>query len=135
MYSMIYCNLLYLLLFFFVTFFFFFKQKTAYEMRISDWSSDVCSSDLHVVQLVLAGLQLGRILFVLVAQLGDVGVPEQRVVVEVHLGVERHDVAGTGHHQRVDLHQRGVELDERLVDRGDELDRRDRKSTRLNSSH
>src|SRR3546814_12067545 len=28
--------------------FFFFKQKTAYEMRISDWSSDVCSSDLIV---------------------------------------------------------------------------------------
>src|SRR3546814_1166169 len=26
---------------------FFFKQKTAYELRISDWSSDVCSSDLH----------------------------------------------------------------------------------------
>src|SRR3546814_5999327 len=31
-----------------VWFFFFFKQKTAYEMRISDWSSDVCSSDLAV---------------------------------------------------------------------------------------
>src|SRR3546814_9929167 len=30
----------------FTFFFFFFKQKTAYEMRISDWSSDVCSSDL-----------------------------------------------------------------------------------------
>src|SRR3546814_7946230 len=30
----------------FSVFFFFFKQKTAYEMRISDWSSDVCSSDL-----------------------------------------------------------------------------------------
>src|SRR3546814_8400104 len=30
----------------FLFFFFFFKQKTAYEMRISDWSSDVCSSDL-----------------------------------------------------------------------------------------
>src|SRR3546814_7171154 len=30
----------------FFVFFFFFKQKTAYEMRISDWSSDVCSSDL-----------------------------------------------------------------------------------------
>src|SRR3546814_8218566 len=29
-----------------IIFFFFFKQKTAYEMRISDWSSDVCSSDL-----------------------------------------------------------------------------------------
>src|SRR3546814_7789899 len=31
-----------------VCLFFFFKQKTAYEMRISDWSSDVCSSDLRV---------------------------------------------------------------------------------------
>src|SRR3546814_4982816 len=30
---------------------FFFKQKTAYEMRISDWSSDVCSSDLQVDRL------------------------------------------------------------------------------------
>src|SRR3546814_9791600 len=30
----------------FFVLFFFFKQKTAYEMRISDWSSDVCSSDL-----------------------------------------------------------------------------------------
>src|SRR3546814_6689089 len=30
----------------FLSVFFFFKQKTAYEMRISDWSSDVCSSDL-----------------------------------------------------------------------------------------
>src|SRR3546814_3150918 len=29
--------------------FFFFKQKTAYEMRISDWSSDVCSSDLWLM--------------------------------------------------------------------------------------
>src|SRR3546814_9966832 len=29
--------------------FFFFKQKTAYEMRISDWSSDVCSSDLSIL--------------------------------------------------------------------------------------
>src|SRR3546814_6042112 len=32
----------------FTVFFFFFKQKTAYEMRISDWSSDVCSSDLQI---------------------------------------------------------------------------------------
>src|SRR3546814_6795273 len=38
-----------------VYFFFFFKQKTAYEMRISDWSSDVCSSDLaHMAQLAAA---------------------------------------------------------------------------------
>src|SRR3546814_2119392 len=32
-----------------IKFFFFFKQKTAYEMRISDWSSDVCSSDLRAI--------------------------------------------------------------------------------------
>src|SRR3546814_10655302 len=31
--------------------FFFFKQKTSYEMRISDWSSDVCSSDLQYVRV------------------------------------------------------------------------------------
>src|SRR3546814_12937503 len=47
--------------------FFFFKQKTAYEMRISDWSSDVCSSDLIVervvgrqrVLILLIGLEFG----------------------------------------------------------------------------
>src|SRR3546814_9492162 len=36
--------------------FFFFKQKTAYEMRISDWSSDVCSSDLDEETLSLPRL-------------------------------------------------------------------------------
>src|SRR3546814_17189163 len=36
--------------------FFFFKQKTAYEMRISDWSSDVCSSDLNVPEDPHCGL-------------------------------------------------------------------------------
>src|SRR3546814_5000936 len=34
-----------------VIYLFFFKQKTAYEMRISDWSSDVCSSDLRMAPL------------------------------------------------------------------------------------
>src|SRR3546814_6791600 len=41
-YYLIVCCLSLLIMFIF----FFFKQKTAYEMRISDWSSDVCSSDL-----------------------------------------------------------------------------------------
>src|SRR3546814_2655861 len=41
--SCIYINLVLLVLIIF-----FFKQKTAYEMRISDWSSDVCSSDLYI---------------------------------------------------------------------------------------
>src|SRR3546814_8202606 len=39
----------------FLCFFFFFKQKTAYEMRISDWSSDVCSSDLTCAYAFSAG--------------------------------------------------------------------------------
>src|SRR3546814_3958785 len=39
-------------------FFFFFKQKTAYEMRISDWSSDVCSSDLTKTQRWSRGIVL-----------------------------------------------------------------------------
>src|SRR3546814_4227718 len=46
----------------FVVLFFVFKQKTAYEMRISDWSSDVCSSDLRLIDAVAADLypQFGR---------------------------------------------------------------------------
>src|SRR3546814_4192169 len=42
------CFFVFIVLYFF---FFFFKQKTAYEMRISDWSSDVCSSDLGAPDL------------------------------------------------------------------------------------
>src|SRR3546814_6545903 len=38
-------------------FLFFFKQKTAYEMRISDWSSDVCSSDLKISAITAATRQ------------------------------------------------------------------------------
>src|SRR3546814_8308652 len=47
--------------------FFFFKQKTAYEMRISDWSSDVCSSDLST-----------RVLRQIVAAKGSCGRPRGR---------------------------------------------------------
>src|SRR3546814_15750715 len=52
-----------------IIFFFFFKQKTAYEMRISDWSSDVCSSDLmaraqgvNTGGMILAGMALSNAL-------------------------------------------------------------------------
>src|SRR3546814_3460557 len=44
-----------------VYFFFFFKQKTAYEMRISDWSSDVCSSDLEQQQVGFHGKGAGEL--------------------------------------------------------------------------
>src|SRR3546814_1681412 len=40
-------------------FFLFFKQKTAYEMRISDWSSDVCSSDLSIVEHLIDHTECG----------------------------------------------------------------------------
>src|SRR3546814_4386645 len=41
--------------------FFFFKQKTAYEMRISDWSSDVCSSDLRAIWIQRFDLKAGAL--------------------------------------------------------------------------
>src|SRR3546814_4463296 len=49
-----------------VVVFFFFKQKTAYEMRISDWSSDVCSSDLAdlVARLGVERAQTSGIIFI-----------------------------------------------------------------------
>src|SRR3546814_9781774 len=52
------CIHLIVLVFLFCVCFFFFKQKTAYEMRISDWSSDVCSSDLLHECLVDARLDV-----------------------------------------------------------------------------
>src|SRR3546814_8791503 len=48
-------HLVYFVVYVFV--FFFFKQKTAYEMRISDWSSDVCSSDLRGHPAAMRGSQ------------------------------------------------------------------------------
>src|SRR3546814_4533465 len=54
---------------------FVFKQKTAYEMRISDWSSDVCSSDLLKDAVSMAGMQLylnsGAPSLIIVAVRGD----------------------------------------------------------------
>src|SRR3546814_1004240 len=58
-----------------VAVFFFFKQKTAYEMRISDWSSDVCSSDLHVAR---GGIE---------SAVGEHGLPGERAI-PVRLGSE-----------------------------------------------
>src|SRR3546814_1023404 len=49
------------LIVYFSCLFFFFKQKTAYEMRISDWSSDVCSSDLIILTSVVLPEPLGPI--------------------------------------------------------------------------
>src|SRR3546814_5334816 len=62
--------------------FFFFKQMTAYELRISDWSSDVCSSDLIVSRMARAVASLGRaILRILAGRLrGSVEVRHPQIV-------------------------------------------------------
>src|SRR3546814_1759653 len=108
--------------------FVFLKQKAAYELRISDWSSDVCSSDLLELQSsrsiqfiaeslldqgqpeTLARRRLGR------GAAGFVpGDPQLRLAIALHL---------PGHREMAGRHG------ERAVFRGI-----DRKSTRLNSSH
>src|SRR3546814_5996674 len=67
--------------------FFFFKQKTAYEMRISDWSSDVCSSDLEFLLQVGEQVQHLRL---------DRDVERRhRLVEHHHVGVQ-HQGAGNG---------------------------------------
>src|SRR3546814_3495617 len=70
------------------SFFFFFKQKTAYEMRISDWSSDVCSSDLKVASAMSIILVIISIALVAVKglNLGIDFVGGQSVRVEFKIG-------------------------------------------------
>src|SRR3546814_1920586 len=104
---------------------FFFKQKTAYEMRISDWSSDVCSSDL----VLHAGAPLAH-----EAQQLD---PAHAGGLDVLL-----DPAGVAaEHAEQQLLLGGEVVEHARVGdpdpRGDGGDARagDRKSTRLNSSH
>src|SRR3546814_7885883 len=120
--------------FFFV---FFFKQKTAYEMRISDWSSDVCSSDLEqgVIQVidrdgaVIPGVEPRRYAHLplvvgsdapahaamLIAVMNSEPELRERVTAAVRVGGRRWNIQIEG---RIDV---------RLPE--------DRKSTRLNSSH
>src|SRR3546814_7894567 len=112
--------------------FFFFKQKTAYEMRISDWSSDVCSSDLR-------------------HDLGDdalVAVTSGHLVARLQLALHRDEHLDHLHDARRQLVaalqlldlviETGLKLLDRLVElllQGLQLVVVDRKSTRLNSSH
>src|SRR3546814_3962325 len=109
---------------------FFFKQKTAYEMRISDWSSDVDATD--------------RIL-----DLADDVVRKVVGGVSAVLGIDRGDEQeagrrlGDGHALALDsLREQGgrglelvLDLDLGDVGIGAPLEGKDRKSTRLNSSH
>src|SRR3546814_7680680 len=101
-------------------YFFFFKQKTAYEMRISDWSSDVCSSDL-------AGGQKGAGDDAEVHGRGDVG--EDRA--GQRAAGKRPGPEGVG--AEVDAGGGGQLAAPEGVAEADVPG--DRKSTRLNSSH
>ena len=66
-------------------------------------------------------VELDLVDLVLVAQFREVGMPEQRVVVENDLGIERDRVAGLRQGQRVDLDQARVELDESAMQLADDL--------------
>src|SRR3546814_8020597 len=98
--------------------FFFFKQETAYEMRISDWSSDVCSSDLRQIT------GFGR----LIVERGDIA---------LKLGIRRfaeyddRDIGLFLEDAALGERRNAARVAHRLVQRLPE----DRKSTRLNSSH
>src|SRR3546814_9470393 len=96
--------------------FFFFKQKTAYEMRISDWSSDVCSSDLRKplerANAILDGHKIHHAVVLdlrapLQLACGFAQVLARRVVVAVHavapvrVGAAARRVAGRSEERRV----------------------------------
>src|SRR3546814_3739879 len=63
--------------------FFFFKQKTAYDMRISDWSSDVCSSDLSMMARKLG--TSARMLVASPAYLERAGTPRKPADLSSHM--------------------------------------------------
>src|SRR3546814_3729001 len=123
-----------------------FKQKTAYEMRISDWSSDVCSSDLMKNYLESQGFKAGGFRIPLDGVIEE-GVP---VITLINLDGYRHfvvvkgaaggrillgdPVRGNVAVPREDFERMwgGVVL--AVAERFREA-RQDRKSTRLNSSH
>src|SRR3546814_1308649 len=138
-------------------FFFFFKQKTAYEMRISDWSSDVCSSDLiglgHI-DLAADLEDVGGVALQLLRDVGDVADVRGDVLTDPAVAARRrlHQLALfvtqrtgeavalvlVGHRDR----RVGAELEEAPQARGQLLDilgdecaveAQDRTSTRLNS--
>src|SRR3546814_4178771 len=102
----------------------FFKQKTAYEMRISDWSSDVCSSDLCQVVALLQAADVLRPRRDPVDAGAMVAVNDDRGVIEL---------SGCLHllEQPAELLLHALHL----LEMGGMASAPDRKSTRLNSSH
>src|SRR3546814_2179499 len=134
-----------------VLYFFFFKQKTAYEVRISDWSSDVCSSDLAEVEqvhvAVVVDQHVGRLDVAVDHQVAvrvGRGVADLQVQPHDRAGVERVRVAPAVDALAVDQRHRqpaGAGPGHARVDQGGEVGKaeastgrglaRERKSTRL----
>src|SRR3546814_1427063 len=126
--------------------FFFFKQKTAYEMRISDWSSDVCSSDLQAEDDLDQPAETARGITEGKAQAGDDDDDHRD-----DLGDRTLDALEDRLERRFPGHRRAARMgrdgdDHRDEDRGrgedgvagampGGTDHEDRKSTSLNSSH
>src|SRR3546814_7172457 len=102
--------------------FFFFKQKTAYEMRISDWSSDVCSSDL-----IVDGHQLAAGHRELVIRKGMAAGQREAGKVHVAHAALQHECPAWERIERDELRSARQAVQHRQF--------LDRKSTRLNSSH
>src|SRR3546814_6197470 len=102
--------------------FFFFKQKTAYEVRISDWSSDVCSSDLrHAALRRILGVEVPRR-------------RQQRKPGQVALAAQREAEREETAHAVAEQHRRRGFLRPQSIQRALKA-AGDRKSTRLHSSH
>src|SRR3546814_5045912 len=125
-----------------------FKQKTAYEMRISDWSSDVCSSDLarllYQAPPALLTHQVHRTVFDFAENACDI-FPQHAHGYKLHAGKEQNDSdqGGPALH-RIAIHKIGHDNEQAICKRQQgQADAHqaehaqgpgDRKSTRLNSS-
>src|SRR3546814_335598 len=92
-----------------VGWFFFFKQKTAYEMRISDWSSDVCSSDLGPVDAVVDAVFSQQVRFI---GAGTIGVAALWTLLKI-VGPIARGIQGSIASSRARGHGEVVELGER----------------------
>src|SRR3546814_7952261 len=136
-----FCNLPFV--FMLVLFFFFFKQKTAYEMRISDWSSDVCSSDLHGDVCPLCNTLVGPpTIFPMAKPIDNQFQFFERSCVMWHGEALANNFRPRGSLQWYFLEEPGEQEGKRSDNRGRKEYRMqrarkyvDRKSTRLNSSH
>src|SRR3546814_2083746 len=115
--------------------FFFFKQKTAYEMRISDWSSDVCSSDLlNVLVQVNIDAEAGKHGCTpgQVSALAAVIAAQPRLLLR---GLMAIPAPHPDLERRREAFIRMKALFDALAAQHPQVDTLDRKSTRLNSSH